>query len=227
MRIALAAVGGLLAGGLLNLVIDGFIAPGGGPREPDGEAREAPVSGLRSSARIRYALVLLASAALAVAVVLVRHGANQVALGLGLAAVLVPVTVIDLHRRIIPNRITAPAALAAVVIGVATRPAGIATQLIAGIAAGAVLLLCALAYRGGLGLGDVKLGGVMGLFLGSSVAVALVAGVLAGGLAGIGVIARLGVRQGRRTSMPYGPFLAIGGVVGILAGPSLVHWDVH
>jgi leader peptidase (prepilin peptidase) / N-methyltransferase len=219
--IALAAAGGLLAGSLLNLVIDRFLAP-----DEDSSAASPPAARDVGS-RVRYVLVALAGVALAVAVVLVRHGAHDVALGLALAAVLVPVTAIDLQRRIIPNRITGPAALAAVAIGLATHPAGVATQLIAGIAAGAVLLLFALAYRGALGMGDVKLAGVLGLYLGSSVIVALVAGVLAGGLAGMAVIARLGVSRGRRASIPYGPFLALGGVVGILAGPSIVNWYVH
>ena len=75
-----------------------------------------------------------------------------------------------------------------------------------------------------MGIGDVKLAGVLGLFLGRSVAAALLVGVLAGAIAGGAIMARLGVERGRKTAVPFGPFLAIGGVVGLLAGPAMVHW---
>ena len=58
-------------------------------------------------------------------------------------------------------------------------------------------------------MGDVKLAGVLGLFLGRSVAVAILAGPLAGALAGVAVMARLGVEKGRKTAVPFGPFLAL------------------
>jgi leader peptidase (prepilin peptidase) / N-methyltransferase len=246
MLIALAAIGGLVVGSFLNVVIyrlprnESLISPGS--RCPAcGVAIKPydniPVLGwllLRGRCRacgerisIRYPSVELASAALAVSVVLVKHGANHIALGLALVAVLVPVTIIDIDHRLIPNRITGPAAVAAVVIGLVTHPAGVPAQLIGGAAGFAVLLIFALAYPKGLGMGDVKLAGVMGLYLASSVAVALLVGVFAGAFAGIGVIARLGVKQGRKTAMPFGPFLALGGLVGILAGPAIVHWYVH
>ena len=61
----------------------------------------------------------------------------------------------------------------ALVLGTALDPSGESTRLIAGAAAGGFLLLAALAYPGGMGMGDVKLAGVMGLFLGSAVAPAI------------------------------------------------------
>ena len=63
-------------------------------------------------------------------------------------------------------------------------------------------------------MGDVKLAGVLGLFLGRAVAVAILAGVLAGTIVGGAVMARVGVEQGRKTAVPFGPFLAVGGLVG-------------
>ena len=175
----------------------------------------------------RYPVVEALTAILAVAVVLVRHGAHDLALGLTLLAVLVPVALIDLDHRIIPNRITGPAALLAVIIGLVTRPAGVPEQLIAGAAAGGFLLVFALMYPAGMGIGDVKLAGVLGLFLGRSVGVAILVGLLAGSLAGVAVMARLGVKQGRKTKVPFGPFLALGGVVALLVGPQIVHWYLH
>ena len=76
-------------------------------------------------------------------------------------------------------------------------------------------------------MGDVKLAAVLGLFLGRSVAVALMVGVFAGAIVGGLIMARVGVAQGRKTAVPFGPFLAVGGLVGLLAGPAIVHWYMH
>jgi leader peptidase (prepilin peptidase)/N-methyltransferase len=137
------------------------------------------------------------------------------------------VALIDLEHRVIPNRILAPAAVAAIAIGAATNPSGVPEQLIAGAAAAGFLLVFALAYPRGMGMGDVKLAGVLGLFLGRSVVVAILVGVLAGVIVGGVVMARVGVKQGRKTAVPFGPFLAFGGVVAILAGPALIHFYQH
>ena len=90
--------------------------------------------------------------------------------------------------------------------------------MIAGAAAGGVLLLAALAYPGGMGMGDVKLAGVMGLFLGSAVAPAMLIALLAGVLFGALVIVRKGAQAARKTAVPFGPFLAFGSLVAIFAG---------
>jgi len=167
------------------------------------------------------------TAVLAVAVVLVKHSPRDVVLGLLLVAVLVPVALIDFDRRIIPNKIMLPAALAALAVGLVLAPSQVPEQLIAGLAAGGFLLIFAVAYPKGMGMGDVKLAAVLGLFLGRSVAIALLSGVLAGTVVGAIVMARVGVGQGRKTAVPFGPFLAIGGIVGLLAGPAVVHWYLH
>ena len=67
-------------------------------------------------------------------------------------------------------------------------------------------------------MGDVKLAGVMGLFLGSAVAPALLIALLAGVLVGAVIIARKGASEGRKTAVPFGPFLALGALVGAFAG---------
>jgi leader peptidase (prepilin peptidase)/N-methyltransferase len=175
----------------------------------------------------RYPIVEALTAALAVSVVLVKHSAADLALGLTLVGILVPVALIDLEHRIIPNKITLPAAVAAVAIGLALHPAGVPEQLIAGAGAGGFLLAFLLAYPRGMGMGDVKLAAVLGLFLGRSVAVAILGGVLIGALVGGLVMARLGVAQGRKTAVPFGPFLALGGIIALLAGPDIVHWYLH
>jgi leader peptidase (prepilin peptidase)/N-methyltransferase len=180
-----------------------------------------------SSISARYPIVEALTAVLAVAVVLVKHSAYEAVMGLLLVAVLVPVALIDLDTRKIPNRITGPAAVAAVVVTAIMKPSALPEHLIAGAAAGGFLLVFALAYPRGMGMGDVKLAGVMGLYLGREVGVAILAGVLAGAVVGGAVMARVGVREGRKTAVPFGPFLAFGGVLALLAGPPIVHWYLH
>jgi leader peptidase (prepilin peptidase)/N-methyltransferase len=161
---------------------------------------------------------------LAAAVVLVKGADADVWLPLALLALLVPVTLIDLERHIIPNRITGPGAVAALVIGALVAPGDVPEQLIAGAAAGAFLLVPALLYPAGMGMGDVKLAGMMGLFLGRDVAVAILVALIAGAVVGAGIMARVGVQRGRKTGVPFGPFLALGGMAAILAGPSVISW---
>jgi leader peptidase (prepilin peptidase)/N-methyltransferase len=246
MMITLAAIGGLAVGSFLNVVAyrlprgESLVSPGSRCPKCGAAVKprdNIPVLGwllLRGRCRgcgtrisIRYPLVEALTAVLAVAVVLARHSTHDRVLGLTLTAILVPVALIDLERRIIPNKITGPAALAAVVLGLIVKPSGVPEQLIAGAAAGGFLLVFALAYPRGLGMGDVKLAGVMGLYLGRSVGPALLIGLLAAAVVGGVVIARIGVRAGRKTALPFGPFLALGGVAGVLAGPAIVHWYLH
>ncbi len=244
--LVLAAVSGLIFGSFFNVVAyrlprgESLLFPGSHCPECDVAIKpydNLPVFGwllLRGRCRgcdaqisARYPLVEALTAVLAVAVVLVKHSADDIVLGLVLVAILVPIALIDLDRRIIPNKITLPGALAAVAIGLALDPSRVPEQLIAGAAAGGFLLVFALAYPRGMGLGDVKLAGVLGLYLGRSVAVAILGGVLAGALVGVAIMASVGVEKGRKTAVPFGPFLAFGGILGLLVGPTLVHWYLH
>ncbi len=246
MPVAAAALFGAIVGSFLNVVVyrlprrESLVTPGSHCPSCNTTIKpydNVPVLGwllLRGRCRacgtsisVRYPAIEALTAVLAVAVVLVRHSAHDIALGLVLVVVLMPVALIDFEHRIIPNKITLPAALAAVVIGALTRPSGVPEQLIAGAAAGGFLLLFVLAYPRGMGMGDVKLAAVLGLFLGRSAGVALFVGVLSAALVGGTIMARLGVEKGRKTAVPFGPFLALGGVVALLAGPPLVHWYLH
>jgi leader peptidase (prepilin peptidase)/N-methyltransferase len=242
MGAALAAAGGLVVGSFLNVVAwrlprrESLVAPGSHcPRcaAPVRPYDNVPVLSwlvlrgrcrdCRTAISARYPLVEALTAALAVAVVLTRDGVHDVTLGLVLVVLLVPIALIDLDHRIVPNRLTGPGALAALGIGLVTQPAGVPEQLIAAAAAGGFLLLAALAQPGGMGMGDVKLAGMLGLFLGAEVGVALALALIAGTLVGVVVVARKGIAEGRKTAIPFGPFLALGGVVALLAGPTLVH----
>jgi leader peptidase (prepilin peptidase)/N-methyltransferase len=170
----------------------------------------------------RYPAVELTTAALYVAVALGRDGALEIALGLLLVTVLVPIALIDLDRRIIPNAITLPAAVAAVVAAAVIDVHFVPEQLIAGLAAGGFFLLAALLHPRGMGMGDVKLAGVLGLYLGRAVAPAIFVALIAGVLVGVLVVARKGAAEGRRTAVPFGPFLALGGIVALFVGEMLV-----
>ncbi len=246
MPVAIAAVFGAVIGSFLNVVAyrlprrESLVTPASrcpSCENPIKPYDNVPVVGwllLRGRCRAcgvrispRYPAIEALTAALAVAVVLARHSVHDLALGLVLVLVLVPVALIDLEHRIIPNKITLPAALAALGIGLATRPSGVPEQLIAGAAAGGFLLVFALVYPRGMGMGDVKLAAVLGLFLGRSAGVALMAGVVAATVVGAIIMARRGVEQGRKTAVPFGPFLAFGGVIALLFGASLVHWYLH
>jgi len=170
----------------------------------------------------RYPLTELAVGLLFAATVLVyRHDATDAVIGLVFVTVLAVVTLTDLEQRIIPNKVLIVGAVLCLAIAVPADPAGVPERLIAAAAAGGLFFLVALAYPAGMGLGDVKLAATMGLFLGRAVAPAILAALLAGSLIGLALIARHGSRA-RKMAIPFGPFLALGGIVGLLAGDQLI-----
>lgn len=172
----------------------------------------------------RYPLVEAATALLAVGIVLVKGADRDVWLPLTLMVLLVPIAFIDAELQIIPNRLTYPGCLAAIVIGALVDPSGLPEQLIAGGAAGLFLLIALIAYPAGMGMGDVKMALMLGLFLGRSVAVAMLGALLAGTAIGAVIMIRKGVQEGRKTKVPFGVFLSLGGLLAIFAGPAIVHW---
>lgn len=240
--IAAAALGGLMLGSFLNVVAyrlprgESLVSPGSHCTSCEVAIRpydNLPVVSwlvLRGRCRDcgdaisgRYALTEALTAALFAAVVAVHYGDHpQVLLGLVLVAFLVPLTLIDLDTLTLPDRLTAPAAVAGLVLGTALDPGGEVERLIAAAAAGAFFFVAWYLKPGGMGFGDVKLVAVLGLFLGRGVAVAVFAALIAGVLVGLVVMRRVGVAQGRKTKVPFGPFLALGGVVAVLAGTALV-----
>ena len=139
-----------------------------------------------------------------------------------LVAFLVPIALIDLDHRIIPNRLTGPAAVLAIVLGTVLDPGGEVERLIAGAAAAGALLVPSLLHPNGMGMGDAKLVGVLGLYLGRGVAPAFLVALVVGTAVGVAIMMRKGLADGRKTAVPFGPFLALGGVVGVLAGNDLV-----
>jgi leader peptidase (prepilin peptidase) / N-methyltransferase len=168
----------------------------------------------------RYPLVEALTAALCVAVVLAEGADEDVWLGLAFVLLLVPIAFIDLDHRIIPNKLTALGAVVAIALVAIFQTDDLVEHLIAAAAAGGFLLIAAIVYPAGMGMGDVKLAAVMGLFLGRAVGPAMLAALIAGSLVGIVVIRR----HGRKAGVPFGPFLALGGIVGLFAGDEIVDW---
>jgi leader peptidase (prepilin peptidase) / N-methyltransferase len=178
--------------------------------------------GARISAR--YPLTELTLGALYAATVLVLWDeSGEIALGLVFVTVLTAVTLTDLERRIVPNKILLVGSVLAVAIAAVADPGSLPERAIAAAAAGGLLFAAAFAYPRGMGLGDVKLAATMGLFLGRDVGPAILVGLLAGALFGLVAIAREGAAA-RKRAIPFAPFLALGGVVGLLAGNELVDW---
>ena len=178
----------------------------------------------RSAISGRYPLVEAGTAVLLVAVVLAKGADSDVWLGLAFVLLLVPVTLIDLDHRIIPNKLMLLGAVVSVSLVLLTDPDSITEHVIAAAGAGGFLLVAALAYPAGMGMGDVKLAAVMGLFLGRNVGPAMLVALVAGSVVGALIIARKGAQEGRKTAIPFGPYLAFGGLVGLFAGDQIVDW---
>ena len=133
---------------------------------------------------------------------------------------LVAVSATDLEHRIIPNRIVVPAGVIVLAANTALHPGP--QWAIGAFGASGFLLVAALAYPGGMGMGDVKLAFLMGAALGKTVPVALFVGMLAAMIPGIVLLVRHG-RAARKMGVPFGPFLALGSVVALFAGTWLLH----
>lgn len=171
----------------------------------------------------RYPLVEAATGALYVLVVAVCwDDVSRIVLGILLVTLLVPVTMIDLDVRRIPDKLTFPFAVAGVVAVAALDTSRLPESLIAGVAAFAFFYIAAVAKPGGMGFGDVKLAGVLGIYLGRAVAPGIFIGLISGIIIGAAVIGRVGVAEGRKTKVPFGPSLALGGLIGFLVGDSIV-----
>jgi leader peptidase (prepilin peptidase)/N-methyltransferase len=246
MRIAFFAVFGLVVGSFLTVVTErvprkeSIVAPRSRCPRCGTEIRARDnvpvVSYVLLQGRCRscgarisplYPLIELATAGLFAGVGAAFPRLLPAAMMAAFVGVLVAVSVIDVRHRVIPNRIVYPSFVAFAVLVVAGAVAGQgldAGRAGIGVAAfGGGLLLIALISPRGMGMGDVKLAGVIGLVLGSLglsyVAVAAAAAVLAGGVGSVAVLVANGGERGR--TIPFGPYLALGAVVAAFAAPHL------
>src|SRR5215213_2320352 len=136
---------------------------------------------------------------------------------------LIVLAIIDLEHRLLPNVIVGPAALAGLVLSILANPAGWWTYPLSALMVAGALLVLALAIPGGMGMGDVKMGGTLGAFLGPYAALAVFLGALLGAVTG-GLLMVAGKVQ-RRSHLPFGLFMALGGIISLFAGPQL--WDLY
>jgi leader peptidase (prepilin peptidase) / N-methyltransferase len=166
-----------------------------------------------------YPAVELITALLLAACVFAFGLTAKAAIAAFFSAVLVAVSAIDLQHRIIPNRIVLPAAI--VVLVAATARDLSPEWALGALAASGFLFAAALAYPGGMGMGDVKLALLMGAALGRTVSVALMVGMVCALVPGIVLLARHGAKA-RKMGIPFGPFLAIGSVVALFWGHDIL-----
>lgn len=173
---------------------------------------------------LRYPAVE-ASAALLVAGCVWKFGLHAEALVAAFFCLaLVAVSATDLEHRIIPNRIVLPAAAVVLVAQTAVKPSP--EWAIAAAGAFTFMLVLALIYPAGMGMGDVKLALLLGAMLGRTVPVALMVGVVSAMVPAVVLIARHG-SAARKMGVPFGPFLALGALVALFAGHPLLHVYLH
>jgi leader peptidase (prepilin peptidase)/N-methyltransferase len=242
-EIVVAGLFGALVGSFLNVVAhrvplgESIVSPGsrcpgcGAPVKPYDNIPVLSWLLLRGRCRNcgtrispRYPIVELLTAGVFAAVVGIRGFDSDLWLELPLVAALIALAAIDFDHQLLPNAIVYPLAAWGLIATLLVDRDDLVENLIAGAGAFAFLLGALLAYPRGMGMGDVKLAGAMGLYLGVSVVPALLAAFLSGSVVGVFIIAREGVAA-RKKSVPFGVFLALGGIVGLLAGPELI--DVY
>lgn len=131
-------------------------------------------------------------------------------------SVLVALAGTDLEHRLLPNAIVGPAILIGLLLSVAREPGRWWIYVVSALAVGGGLLILALIYPGGMGMGDVKMAVMLGAFLGLYAALAVFFGALIGAVFSAMLMAA--GRVGRRSALPFGSFLALGGFISLFAG---------
>lgn len=198
----------------------------------------------------RYPLVELANALLWAALAL-RFGAGFAFIALAaFCSALLAITLIDVDHWIIPDAITLPGIAAGLAASFFLPPRGslvadaihdrlrlghlpgllasptFLDSLLALLLGGGLFYLVAVVSRGGMGGGDIKLTAMMGAFLGlRDLGVAVFIGLLSGSAVGIALM--IAGRKGRKDAIPFGPFLALGGICAVFWGRPLVDWYLN
>jgi leader peptidase (prepilin peptidase)/N-methyltransferase len=240
--VLVAAVAGLLIGSFLNVVV---------ARVPDRRSLVHPGSScpgcgaaiawydnvpivsflaLRGRCRAcgtpipwRYPVVEAVTAALFASAALRFGPTLDAVVAAALLAVLVALAAIDLERQLIPDVISLPGILAGVLASLATGRVPWLESLIGIVVGGGVFVVIILASRGGMGGGDMKLGAMLGAFLGWKVVLLSIFVAVALG-ASVALALMASGARGRKDPIPFGPFLAAGGAAGLFWGEGVVRW---
>lgn len=190
------------------------------PRHTQSRAASASVDPQRTPSLGALAIVSLVVAATALSLSAYPLGAKALLVAF-VSAVLVVLAAIDLERRIVPNRIVLPAAGATLIGRIALAPGDMWQYLLAALLAALFLFLPRLFKADAMGMGDVKLGLLIGAALGWGTASALALGFLFVFPAALVITMRGGVAAARKATLPMCPFLASGALI-VLLGPGLV-----
>lgn len=136
-------------------------------------------------------------------------------------AALVAIAFIDYDHMIIPDKIVLPGALVGLMASISVNPQDWWKYLAGSAGAAAFMFALAMIWPNGMGFGDIKMAAFMGAVLGSGVIVALFAAFFIGAVAGIVLMAMH--KRTRKDAIPFGPYLAVGAVVGVFVGQTLLH----
>ena len=184
--------------------------------EAPAKVERAPLRDLLPTGGLRVAVVA-ASVAL-VGGSFAKYGLSGNALvGAVFCPTLLLLAVIDLRHRLLPNAIVLPASVAIGLIVAVSTPGAFLAHFLAGLALGGFFFAFAAFFPGSLGMGDAKLGFLLGLALGAKTLGATLiafAGLL---VAALYILATRGA-SARKDSIPFGPFLALGGILGFFLG---------
>lgn len=184
-----------------------------------------------SAISVRYPLVEIGTAALFAATAFVIGARAVLPAYWWAAAVAFILAIVDLDTQRIPNRILYPGTVVgAVLLAAGALVDGEAAALLRALGGGAgyfaLLLVVAIAARGGFGFGDVKLGFLLGMFLAylswGTLAVGVFGAFLVGGLAAVGLL--IARRVGRRDAIPFGPAMVVGAFAAAAWGPQIAAW---
>jgi len=161
-------------------------------------------------------IVTYAVAAFLSLLAVIRYGIDgDTAVAVGVITVLSVLSRHDLQRRRIPDRIVLPACAVVLTANIALHADRWYEWMLAGLGAGVFFFVFAVARKGALGMGDVKLALFIGAALGEDVILALIVGTLAAAVVALAILAREG-RAGAKQTIPLGPFLAAGAIAVIL-----------
>jgi leader peptidase (prepilin peptidase) / N-methyltransferase len=165
----------------------------------------------------RAVVVVAISAALVVADFAHFGVTTWAFIGLVLCPVMALLTAIDLEHRVLPNVIVLPAALAVIAIVAVSEPHSVVTHLAAGVALGGLFFASAMFFPGSIGMGDVKLGLLIGLALGSQTFPAVEIALLCVLVVALWIVFTQGAAA-RKKAIAFGPFLALGAILGFFLG---------